>query len=131
MEFFEEIRLAPPAAPKTTIPTPDASTLKRALRIKDLPLYCASIDTVLADNGDSGVIYCLWGEFRVNREEIRYGLRFSLPNCPNALAWTITANDESIVVHCTIDKQSHDEDFIESIRLFMQDWAQGIKKIAA
>ncbi|MDB4576001.1 hypothetical protein N9112_03495 [bacterium] len=67
-------------------------------------------------------------EFR--REEIRYGVRFSLLNCPHALAWTITFNEESqdIVIHCTIDKRQQDPDFIDSIYEFIEDWSSGITR---
>ena len=120
MEFFEEIEHS-----KLTV-----QTLQKRLSIRSLPHYCAAIDTVIKDNGDSGLIYCLWGEFSINREEIRDGLRFTLPNCPNALAWTITTSNDRTVVHCTIDKRSHDADFIDSIKQFIQDWGQGLKNLA-
>ncbi len=114
MEFFAEIK-------NKNI---DKSRLKKKLSIARLPELCASIDNVIRDNKDNGEIYCLWGEFEINREELNDGIRFSLPNCPNALAWTITCDEDrdEILVHCTIAKKTHDADFVESIEQFVADW---------
>ena len=79
MEFFAYARR------KTT-----SEVLKERLTIASLPQFCASIDKVLEDNGDTGRIYCVWGEFPVDRQTISGGVRFTLPSCPNACAWTIT-----------------------------------------
>ena len=57
---------------------------QRCLSITDLPRWYESVDKTLSDVGDSGEIYCVWGRFLVHREEIRDGLRFTLPGCPNA-----------------------------------------------
>jgi hypothetical protein len=64
--------------------------LQRRLTIGDLSHWCASISEVFSDVGAYGEIYCVWGQFRVNREMIRDGVRFTLPGCPNALQWTVT-----------------------------------------
>jgi hypothetical protein len=118
MEFFKEI------------PNPDLDVthLKALLRIKNLTRLCASINTVLSEKGDDGTIYCLWGQFDVRRLELRYGVRFSLLNCPHALAWTITLDEskQHIILHCTTDKKHHEEDFVESIHDFMTDLSHGL-----
>jgi hypothetical protein len=80
------------------------------------------------DDLDAGEIYCLWGQFEVRREPIRDGVRFTLPGCPNALAWTVTAESESVLVHCTIKRTEHDPDFIESIETFIEDWQAGLER---
>lgn len=121
MEFYKEVvnsRL-------------NKENLKNLLTIKALPELCASISSVISDVGNHGIIYCLWGEFAINREDLEHGIRFTLPKCPNALAWTVTTDDgsDTTVVHCTINKQEHDEDFIESIREFVDDWAEGLSTI--
>ena len=120
MEFFSEVPVRP-----------DPDTIRQQLVIDKLPALCDSIDTVLADQGDSGRIYCLWGEFDIRREEIRNGVRFSLSSCPNALAWTITRDDDEqdLTLHCTINTHAPDGDFIESIELFLDDWARGLQQI--
>ncbi len=108
----------------------DADTLQARLDIRSLPAYCASISQLLSHDGNRGEIYCTWGQFIVHREPIRGGVRFSLPNCPNALAWTITTGfppaPDKIVVHCTINRGEHDPDFIASIEKFVDDWREGL-----
>jgi hypothetical protein len=119
MEFFEE----------TDAVDSDVLQLQGLLTISSMPHLCASISEVLSDDGDSGVIYCLWGEFTIHREALKYGIRFSMPACPNALAWTITRGlVGSLVIHCTIDKRDHDEDFIDSIEEFVLDWKNGLNQ---
>lgn len=118
MEFFQTIK-------NTYVHTDE---LKKLLSINSLPVLCASIDTMSAKDENTGDIYCVWGSFDVRREEIRYGVRFSLLNCPHALAWTITFDEiaKHIVIHCTIDKTEQDEDFVDSIDIFVKEWASGI-----
>ena len=111
----------------------NSAQLQEALTITRLTTFCASVDEVYADHGDSGDIYCLWGSFVVNREPIRDGVRFSLPGCPNALAWTVAINLEApgqVVVHCTINRRKPDPDFAESIRQFVDDWTHGLEQNA-
>ena len=107
-------------------------SLRKRLTITDLPRFCASIDTVLAVSGDRGRIYCLWGEFAVHRQEIRGGVRFSLPGCPNGVQWTITTGyppaPAHTVIHCTINRSGHDEDFVASLESFVADWRVGLEQ---
>ena len=106
--------------------------LQRRLSITDLPRWCASVDKTLSDAGDRGEIYCVWGGFLVHREEIRDGLRFTLPGCPNALQWTVTTgqppNPDQVVVHLTINRTGHDSDFVDSNRQFVADWKRGLEE---
>lgn len=120
MEFFAEARA-----------TADETALQQALSIGQLAGYCASVERVLQDRGGHGLIYCVWGEFPVRREAIKGGVRFTLPTCPNALAWTITTGPERVIVHCTINRQTHDPDFIESIETFVEDWKRGLETVLA
>lgn len=119
MEFFRELQ-----------GERDAEKLWRDLTIERLPEFCDQIDRVLSIDGDQGVVYCLWGQFDVRRERIRGGVRFSLPGCPNALAWTLTTGLDprpaATVVHCTINRREHDPDFIESIEMFCDGFAEGL-----
>ena len=109
----------------------DVDALQARIDIGSLPVYCASISRLLSHNGDRGEIYCTWGQFIVHRESIHGGVRFTLPKCPNALAWTITTGFqpalEKIVIHCTINRAGHDADFIVSILTFVQDWQRGLE----
>ncbi len=121
MEFLHEIKSSPPI---------DVVNLKKLITIKNLPKLCSSINSVIKNNISEGVIYCVWGEFRIHREELKYGIRFSMPECPNALAWTITSekSGQDIVIHCTINKMTHDEDFIQSLKEFVSAWETGISQ---
>jgi len=110
----------------------DAEWLQRTLTIGALPSWCEEIDTVLADDGDTGEIYCLWGQFRVHREAIRGGVRFTLPGCPNQLAWTITTGfppePERVTIHCTMARTEHEPDFVESTEAFVEAWRMGLEQ---
>jgi len=109
----------------------DADALLARIDIGSLSTYCVSISQLLSHDGDHGEIYCTWGQFIVHREPIRGGVRFTLPKCPNAFAWTITTGfppaPEKIVIHCTINRAEHDADFIASIQTFVQDWQRGLE----
>jgi len=104
----------------------DEAQLQALLSLGRLPQLCDSIDELLEQQGDQGRIYCLWGSFQVNREPIKNGVRFTLPGCPNALAWTITAEAQNVTIHCTINRPDHDADFLASIEQFVDDWQTGL-----
>lgn len=118
MEFFKQVHN----------PGLDIAHLKNILTINNLAELCASISVITPVNEIEGEIYCIWGAFYVKREELRCGARFSLLNCPHALAWTVTFDEtgQNIIIHCTIDKIETDPDFVESIHEFVSDWSDGI-----
>lgn len=104
----------------------------RQITVHELSRFCSDIDEVLhAENDNVATVYCVWGEFVVERQLINGGLRFSLPGCPNAFAWTITTGHDPapqhIVVHGTIARTGHDPDFIESIEDFLGAWKDGLE----
>ncbi|MGB9092615.1 MAG: hypothetical protein WCB93_00715 [Gallionella sp.] len=113
-----------------TIPA-SAADLQRRLTIGELPRWCASIEKVLADAKSSGEIFCVWGTFHTNREVMSNGVRFSLPDCPNALQWTITTghqpDPQQTYIHATINRVEQDRDFVDSIRKFVDDWKAGLE----
>lgn len=115
MEFYQRLESAC-----------SSEQLRELVTLEQLPTLCASIDTLLEQHGDEGQIYCVWGSFQVTRQEIRDGVRFTLPGCPNALAWTITTGEDGIVIHCTINRAEQDADFIETIEQFVADWRTGL-----
>ena len=119
MEFFA-----------TTIISASAADLQRRLTISELPRWCASIEKVLSDAKSSGEIHCVWGTFHVHREDLCDGVRFSLPGCPNAFQWTVTTgrppNPRHTVIHLTINRTEQDQDFIDSIQKFVDDWKAGL-----
>ena len=110
----------------------EVNDLQALLTMDKLPVYCASIDTLISQQDESKAeIYCVWGQFSVSRELIRNGVRFALLNCPHALAWTIAYHEKlgSVVVHCTIDDREEETEFIETIEQFVDDWASGLEPI--
>ena len=121
MEFFAQAQVSASGA-----------ALQARIDIGSLPALCASVDRLLAQAGDTGTIYCVWGQFDVHREIIAGGVRFTLPECPNALAWTITTEQPpdpaAVVIHCTIARTDHDPEFIETIEQFVADWAEGLER---
>ncbi len=122
MEFFAKIDHQ----------TIDAEKLFELVTIVHLPQLCASISSAVSTQSpDNGEIYCIWGLFQVSREKIRNGVRLALLNCPHALAWTIAVKRDqaAVVVHCTIDDEEAEIEFVESIESFMCDWEQGLKKV--
>ena len=120
MEFFA-----------TTIIPASAEDLQRRLTIGELPQWCASIEKVLSDAESSGEIYCVWGTFHTNREDMRNGVRFSLPGCPNAFQWTVTTghqpNPQHTYIHATINRTEQDQDFVDSLQKFVDDWKAGLE----
>ncbi|MCG6932312.1 MAG: hypothetical protein LJE57_01610 [Gallionella sp.] len=120
MEFFA-----------TTIIPASAEDLQRRLTIGELPQWCASIEKVLSDAESSGEIYCVWGTFHTNREDMRNGVRFSLPGCPNAFQWTVTTghqpNPQHTYIHATINRTDQDQDFVDSLQKFVDDWKAGLE----
>ena len=122
MEFLEIV--------DASIPSAELQELK----IGELDKYCSEINNIInVETVDRAKIYCEWGEFFVERQLIKGGVRFSLPECPNALAWTITTGFEpapdKVIIHCTINRLEHDEDFIESIELFVKAWKVGLEDL--
>jgi hypothetical protein len=114
----------------TTIPA-SAADLQHRLTIRELPRWCASIEKVLSDERTSGEIYCEWGAFHANRELMSNGVRFTLPDCPNALQWTVTTghqpNPQHTYIHATINRVEQDQDFVDSIQKFVEDWKAGLE----
>ncbi len=104
------------------------------LTIPNLPEFCASISEVISADEITGEVYSVWGKFTVHREQIRRGVRFSFPECPNALAWTITSEKSAagnyyLLVHCTINRKVHTDDMIASLEEFVADWQTGLASL--
>lgn len=121
MEFFATAR----------IPV-SAGHLQRitAGRLVDL---CPSIERMLIVHDDNNArVWTVWGEFDVRRECINGGVRFTLPDCANALAWTITAGHppapEDVVIHATINRAEQDPDFVETIETFVEEWRAALER---
>jgi len=119
MEFYRRI------AASTT-----AEALQERLTLSALPQWCGAVSAVDWAEGEEGEIDCLWGRFLVRREHLKGGVRFTMPECPNTLQWTVTTGlaprPEEVVVHATIARAEHDPDFIDSIEDFLDEWEQGL-----
>lgn len=86
---------------------------------------------VLQAEKDFAQIGCLWGEFTLRRDKIKGGIRYSMLDCPNALAWTITTGYppalKKLVIHLTINRKRKNSVFVEEINEFLSSWVQGLE----
>ena len=123
MEFFKIVDV------RTT-----EKAIQKKLTLGNLEEFCESIFP-LEDNPEVCLTGGMWGEFTVRRDEIMGGVRFSMLNCPNALAWTITTGyppaREKIIVHLTINRERKQEEFVEEIQLFLEDLGNGIASFSS
>ncbi|NOX09912.1 MAG: hypothetical protein GXP22_10595 [Gammaproteobacteria bacterium] len=106
--------------------------LQQLLTIDTLNSWCPfHVDKILSHQDNSGEIYCIWGQFHIQRELIYGGVRFSLLNCRNAVTWSITTcpryRPDEIVVHCTINRTEQDTDFTDTIESFVEEWRQALE----
>ena len=73
----------------------------------------------------------LWGEFLINHNNIKGGVRFVLLDCPNAVSWTITTGfppeRNKIIIHCTINRTQKSAIFIKEVHEFLDEWETKIK----
>jgi len=110
----------------------DPEKIQTAITITNLPEFCESIYEVMFDEGASGEINCIWGVFTIHREVINGGVRFTLPGCPNGLAWMVTTglppDPECVEVYCSYRGKEPDPDFQDTTFEFMDDWKRGLKK---
>ena len=86
---------------------------------------------VLEGDKDVFQIGSFWGEFTLRRDEIMGGIRFSMLDCPNAIAWTITTGyppaRNKIVIHLTINRQEKPKEFIAEINELLDGWKKGLE----
>lgn len=91
--------------------------LQAELTIDRLPEVCEAVDSVDEAEPLGRVIYfCHWGRYHLRREEILGGVRFWVPDCPNALGLTVTTglppDPSQVVIHAVINRAEHDPAFI-------------------
>jgi hypothetical protein len=112
----------------------DVSTTEEAIQekltLENLEKFCESLFP-LEDHPEVILTGGMWGEFIVRRDAIMGGVRFSMLNCPNALAWSITygyppARDK-IIIHLTINRERKQQEFLDEIHLFMEDLNKGLR----
>lgn len=121
MEYFRIVKI------KTT-----EQNIQSQLILDNLDKFSTEIFNLDNPNEREANIGGLWGEFTLNRCEIKGGVRFSLLECPNALCWTITTgyppDPESIIIHLTINRLEKKEEFIEEITEFLDDLTDNLKQ---
>lgn len=118
MEFFKIIDIASSAAQ-----IQEWLKTERLQEIND--------EIVILDGDDSlFTMGCIWGEFTIRKDPVKGGIRFSMLDCPNALAWTITTGyppeRDKIIIHLTINRTQKQEHFIDEINEFIESWGNGI-----
>ncbi|MBU2537544.1 MAG: hypothetical protein KKH22_03835 [Proteobacteria bacterium] len=108
--------------------------IRNKVSIDTLPFFCEEIEAV--DNAEElgRVIYFRhWGRFHLRQEEVMGGVRFSVPDCPNALTWTVTTGyppyPEKIVLHATINRLAHDAEFIEATQALLATLKTGLETL--
>lgn len=110
----------------------DEQHIKNTCDFNSLELMSSQLFLLESFSNSRAKIGSLWGEFTLTRQEIKGGLRFSLLECPNALAWTITTGYEpapnSVIVHLTINRTEKDQEFLEEIKDFLEDHSEHLKK---
>lgn len=108
--------------------------LQQKLSLANLELSCESI-FALNEGEEICSIGGMWGDFTLRRDKIMGGVRFSMLDCPNALAWTITTGyppaREKVVIHLTINRERKQEEFVDEIKLFLEDLQEGLQSFLA
>ncbi|MBU0910349.1 MAG: hypothetical protein KKA54_10495 [Proteobacteria bacterium] len=122
MEFFEFADVAT-----------SQETIRNKISLDNLPFFCEEIEAVEEADALGRVIYFRhWGRFHIRRETVMGGARFSVPDCPNALAWTVTTgyppHPEKIVLHATFNRTDHDPEFIAATKALLVGLKIGIEK---
>ena len=104
--------------------------IQRYIDVANLPEWCASIEEVLSTQGSRGEIRTIWGEATIHRELINGGIRFSCPNNPHAMQWSITVNSArpaEVCLHLTTNCLAHDTEEKERLDHFVGDWVIGLQ----
>ncbi len=120
MEFYKIVNL------KT-----DQDQIKKGINFDNLNDLCENI-FVMDCKDNLAEIGSMWGEFSLQKDNINGGLRFSLLECPNALAFTITTGfppePNKIVIHLTVNRLELKLEFIKEIEDLLNDWEIGLLK---
>lgn len=114
MEFFRIINIES-----------SESEIKAHFTLNNIEKLSNQVFVIGDQNNEWANIGSVWGEFTLERYEIKGGLRFVLKECPNALCWTITTgfqpDKKAIILHLTINRIEKDAEFIEEIEEFLDD----------
>ena len=106
-----------------------ASELQRHIRIETLHEWCAAPPAIAGVVNNQPVPD--WIHWRVHREVIREGLRFTLPSAVHALQWTLITGGHlrpgTVNLHCTLGISNTDAATIAALEKFVSDWQQGLE----
>lgn len=105
--------------------------LQRHIDIGNLPEWCASVTQVLREQGSRGVVITPWGEAMIHRELINGGVRFSCPNSPYAMQWTVTVAPDrpsEVLLHMTANREIGEIAEREQLEIFLADWRAGLEE---
>lgn len=111
----------------------DKQVSEQILQDKITPVTVSEFtDSMLYLNGSNSIFngMTLWGEFSISFNKIKGGVRFTLLDCPNAFSWTITygypPERNKVILHCTINRIQKQDEFIEEINEFLDEWEEGL-----
>ncbi len=105
--------------------------LQRHIDVDNLPEWCATIEEVVSSHGSRGEIRTTRGDATVHRELINGGLRFSCPNNPHAMQWSITfdpARPSEVLLHLSTNRESHQIDDQAWLEQLLADWRSGLEE---
>ncbi len=110
--------------------------IRQNVTIDALPKLSTEIEAVDEVKVNGRVIYFLqWGRFHIKSDEVMGGIRFWVPDCPNALAWTVTTGyppyPERIVIHATINRTDHSREFIDATMALIKSLKNGLETAPA
>jgi len=105
--------------------------LQRFIRIKNLPLWCASIEKVSSQSAEKGTLSWAGGEYAVHQEIVRNGIHFTMPGSEDMMQWSITAEPESkngrVTIHCTVNRIELEPEYSKCLQQFVDDWKTGLE----
>ncbi len=106
--------------------------IREVLTIDALPTFCEEIESIdLPETLGRVIFFYQWGRYHIRRDEVMGGVRFWVPDCPNALAWTVTTgyppHPDKIVLHATINRTTHSEEFINATKTLISAFKKGLE----
>ena len=119
MEFFEKVSI------KTS-----EKEIRERITFDNLEKLSGSM-FVMNHSRNRAIVGTVWGEFTLQRDLIKNGLRFSLLQCPNAFTFTITTDhpphQNRILIHLTVNREGVDPEFLTELTEFAADWKTGLE----
>jgi hypothetical protein len=82
--------------------------LHQLFRLDNLESWTEHLIALADPVGNQLEVGGIWEELTLERQKIGDGLRFSLRECPYALAWTLTVNSAkpgTLFIHLTLNRQ--------------------------